>query len=104
MYRFAQSLRAAAAIAAVLGMTAGCASSTQSASLDHAGPVPAASAPEQDREAILAMAGGYTVNFNFEETLQLDPNATPSEEHHSDGHELVLVLADEPGFISLQHL
>jgi hypothetical protein len=82
---------------------AGCAQVPKTTSLAHAEPI-AATAPQADREAILAMSGGYSVSFHFEETLQLDSAATPSETHDSEGHELVLVLKDEPNFISLQHL
>jgi hypothetical protein len=59
---------------------------------------------EQDRQAILAMAGEYQVSFQFDETLVLDPEAGTSEPHRSGGYELVQVLEDRGEFISLQHI
>ncbi|MBX7259780.1 MAG: hypothetical protein K1Y02_25725 [Candidatus Hydrogenedentes bacterium] len=59
---------------------------------------------EQDRKAILAMAGKFKVTFDFRETLTLDPSTTPSKHDETEGMELVLVLEDRGGFISLQHL
>lgn len=91
----------------VLGAAAGatgCARTSGMAAREEGAPVHESSAPARDRAAILAMAGGYEVTFNFEETLQLDPEAAASKPHHSGGHELVIVIANEPGFISLQHL
>ncbi|MBI1320457.1 MAG: hypothetical protein GC168_16150 [Candidatus Hydrogenedens sp.] len=59
---------------------------------------------EQDHAAILGMSGGYAVDFNFEEIITLPRAEEASEPHHSQAHELVLVLEDRPGFISMQHL
>ncbi|MFA6239541.1 MAG: DUF6607 family protein [Candidatus Hydrogenedentales bacterium] len=59
---------------------------------------------EQDRKAILAMAGKYKVTFDFRETVTLDPSATPSKPTETEGMELVLLLEDRGDFISLQHL
>lgn len=78
---------------------AGAASMAQSQARVEAG-VPA----EADRQAILAMQGEYTVTFAFNEYLPIaeDYELRPSTE--TPARELVIVIADEPGFISLQHL
>lgn len=61
--------------------------------------------PARDREAILAMAGTYTVDFNFRETVPLEPGYVLKEPYHASAAvELVEVLADEPGRIVLQHV
>src|SRR5690606_20685729 len=59
---------------------------------------------ERDRQAILAMAGHYAVNFDFVENLALAPDYALHESHTSDAHELVLVLEDSPERIVLQHI
>jgi hypothetical protein len=59
---------------------------------------------EEDRAAILSMAGDFKVDFSFEETLVLQPERGESEPHHSVAHETVQVLEDRGDFISLQHL
>lgn len=58
----------------------------------------------RDRAAIRAMAGGYRVRFRFRETVVLAPAYERAEPKQSGGHELVLVIADEPRHIELQHL
>ncbi len=63
-----------------------------------------AHALEKDRRAILAMAGRYKVTFQFEETLGIAADYELHEPHHSEVEELIEVIADEPGFISLQHI
>jgi hypothetical protein len=72
-------------------------------------PVAAASAREgarqaRDRQAILAMAGDFRVRFDFRETVSFLPDYQPLEPKLSGGHESVRVIADEPNFVSLQHL
>jgi len=64
----------------------------------------AAADVERDRAAILGMAGGFAVSFNFEEIITLDRAEKASEPHNSNAHELVVVVEDRPEFISLQHL
>lgn len=59
---------------------------------------------EKDRLAILAMAGDYRVTFTFTETIALSAGYEPQPQAVSHGNEIVLVIADRPGFISLQHL
>ena len=62
-------------------------------------PVPAA-----DREAILAMAGAFRVQFTFRETVPLSPDYEPREAYETDAVELVTVVEDRGDFISLQHV
>lgn len=59
---------------------------------------------ERDRLAILAMAGGYRTSFDFIETVGFTPGYQPSRPYQSWGTEYVYVVADEPRFISLQHI
>lgn len=60
--------------------------------------------PEQDRQAILAMAGEYRVHFDFAENLALAPDYELHKPHRTGGNELVIVLEDSPTRIVLQHL
>lgn len=59
---------------------------------------------DQDRRAILAMAGDYKVRFDFREVLPMQADYTPLPQKLSGGHEVVRVIADTGRFISLQHL
>ncbi|WP_376693177.1 DUF6607 family protein [Wenzhouxiangella sp. EGI_FJ10409] len=59
---------------------------------------------ERDRRAILAMAGAYRVSFDFLETVGFAPGFEPAKPYRSWATEYVYVLADEPEFISLQHI
>lgn len=60
--------------------------------------------PAADRAAILAMAGGYQVSFQFQQDMVFVPGSMASDDYHSGGQELVLVLHDQPDHIVLQHL
>ena len=60
--------------------------------------------PERDRRAILAMAGAYRASFDFLETVGFAPEFEPAKPYRSWGTEYVYVVADEPGFVSLQHI
>lgn len=64
------------------------------------------SAPsEQDRNAILAMAGNYDVSFEFEEIVPIAPDYKPlSVPYHEDAFETVVIAEDTPERIVLQHL
>lgn len=62
------------------------------------------SAFERDRRAILAMAGAYRTSFDFIETVGFVAGYTPEPPYQSWGTEYVYVVADEPEFISLQHI
>lgn len=59
---------------------------------------------EQDRRAILAMQGGYKVNFDFLETVGFSDDFARDRPYQSWGTEYVYVIEDKPKFISLQHL
>ncbi|WP_147307606.1 DUF6607 family protein [Wenzhouxiangella sediminis] len=59
---------------------------------------------ERDRRAILAMAGAYRVSFDFLETVGFEAGFEPAKPYRSWGTEYVYVVADEPGFVSLQHV
>ncbi|MGH8514479.1 MAG: DUF6607 family protein, partial [Gammaproteobacteria bacterium] len=59
---------------------------------------------ERDRRAILAMAGGYRVTFDFLETVDFRPTLTRERPYQSWGTEYVYVREDRGNFISLQHV
>src|SRR5690606_37215540 len=62
------------------------------------------SAKERDRRAILAMTGPYRTSFDFIETIGFTPSYEPPPPYQSWATEYVYVIADEPEFISLQHI
>ncbi|MEO1080706.1 MAG: DUF6607 family protein [Pseudomonadota bacterium] len=59
---------------------------------------------ERDRRAILAMVGDYRTSFDFIETIGMTPGYEPRAPYQSWGTERVYLVADEPGYISLQHI
>ncbi len=59
---------------------------------------------ELDRQAILAMAGNFEVDFNFRETIAVRPGYELSEAYQSGGVEWVTVLEDAGERIVLQHV
>lgn len=59
---------------------------------------------ERDRRAIRALAGAYRTSFDFIETIGFTPGYEPSRPYQSWGTEYVYIVADEPEFISLQHI
>ena len=59
---------------------------------------------EQDRKAILAMAGDYKVTFQFQETVGIKPGYELKEPYHSEATEFIEVIEDRGDFISLQHV
>lgn len=65
---------------------------------------PGISTFERDRRAILAMAGGYRVSFDFLETVGYTPGFEPDPPYRSWGTEYVYVVEDRGDFISLQHI
>ncbi len=65
---------------------------------------PGISALERDRRAIVAMAGAYRTSFDFIETVGFTEGYTPGAPYQSWGTEYVYVVADEPRYISLQHI
>jgi hypothetical protein len=64
----------------------------------------AAAPGDADRQAILAMQGEYRVTFDFRETVILAEGYERAKAKESGAYETVLVVADEPGRIVLQHL
>ncbi len=65
---------------------------------------PGLTALERDRRAILAMAGEYRTSFDFLEIAGFTADYSPPRPYRSWGTEKVYVIADNPGFISLQHV
>lgn len=65
---------------------------------------PGLSKQEKDRRAILAMAGPYRASFDFIETMGFNADYQPPAPYRSWGTEYVYVVADEPEFVSLQHI
>lgn len=65
---------------------------------------PGLTAKERDRRAILAMAGGYRVTFDFLEVVDFRTEPKRERPYQSWGTEYVYVAEDRPDFISLQHL
>lgn len=59
---------------------------------------------EQDRKAILAMAGDFEVTFDFRETVALAPGYELKKPKRSGAHEIIRIVEDRGAFISLQHL
>ncbi|MAY55932.1 MAG: hypothetical protein CMQ37_08705 [Gammaproteobacteria bacterium] len=59
---------------------------------------------ERDRMAILSMAGGYRVSFDFLETVGYTPGFEPDRPYQSWATEYVYVIEDRDDFISLQHI
>lgn len=59
---------------------------------------------EQDRAAILSMAGIYKVSFNFVETFSPDTGYKYHSRYREWGIEYVIVEEDSPNKIVLQHL
>jgi hypothetical protein len=62
------------------------------------------SAQERDRRAILAMAGGYRVNFDFLEIASFTGVGDRPRPYQSWGTEKVYIDVDEPRHISLVHI
>jgi hypothetical protein len=64
----------------------------------------ASSAPTADRQAVLAMAGEFEVDFAFDETVALVPGYERKEPKRSGADEVVLVVEDDGDRIVLQHI
>ena len=58
----------------------------------------------KDRLAILSMVGEYRVSFEFIETFGSTNNYKLDNPYQSWGTEMVIVVTDEPNYISLQHI
>ena len=59
---------------------------------------------ERDRRAILALAGDHRVSFDFIEVASTAQTYQPPRPYFSWATERIMVLADEPEFVSLQHV
>jgi len=59
---------------------------------------------EKDRQAILAMAGDFYVDFQFFETVAIDPEYKLRKPYKSDATETVFVIRDTGKNIVLQHI
>lgn len=59
---------------------------------------------EEQRQAILSMAGSFDVTFQFEETVPMEPGYALQPPYTAQATEKVLVLENSPERISLQHL
>ncbi len=82
-----------------------CATATQETTSARAATAQAADTRfQQDRNAILAMAGDYRVSFDFIETVAFDKNYALKDRKLSGGDEIVRVIEDTGDFISLQHI
>lgn len=99
MNRQAISWVCVALLAAVLG---GCSADGRSQAM-MCGPT-RLSKPDLDRKAIRGMTGTYKVDFNFEETLAVQKGYALHEPYSTAAEELVVLIEDRPGFVSLQHL
>ncbi len=59
---------------------------------------------EADRTAILAMAGEYTVTFDFSEFMPVEAGYELAEDKTTPAREVVYVIEDTGDYIALQHL
>lgn len=59
---------------------------------------------EEDRQAILAMAGNFNVTFDFIETVSFVDDYELKDRKISGGNEIVRVIEDTGNYISLQHI
>ena len=91
-----------ALLAAALALAA--CGSGQSAAVQTEAPAARGDSFQQDREAILAMAGSFHVRFHFIETVAYTQGYEPKPVSETGGNEVVRVIEDRGDFISLQHL
>lgn len=59
---------------------------------------------DKDRAAILSMAGDYEVTFDFTESVSFQTGYVLKKPYVTGATEIVRVIKNEPGFISLQHI
>ena len=81
-----------------------CAAATLLLANSFSVPARAAADPIRDRQSILSMQGEYIVDFAFDETVLLQPGYERAPAMRSGGNEVVIVVEDTPGKISLQHI
>lgn len=93
-------------VAALLGLSfCACASTAAHVPQQVSKPAPAASKTfEQDRKAILAMAGEFVVRFQFLETAALRDGYELTKPYLADATEIVEIVEDSGSRIDLQHL
>ena len=65
---------------------------------------PGLSKHEQDRRAILAMAGPFRTSFEFLETVGYTPDFARARPYQSWGTEYIYVVEESANFIRLQHI
>ncbi len=97
-------LRALGVVLSVGVSGVGCAAHEPSNKPARAANSPAPCHRDQDQRAILAMAGSYDVEFDFAETDVLTAGYQKRPPHKSFATELVIVVDDAPGRVSLQHI
>ncbi len=90
-------------VCAVLAL-AGCVTPAEVASAPPAAMEAKSDHYEQDRQAILAMAGNFKVTFDFIETVSFVEGYDLKDRKLSGGNEIVRVIEDSGDFISLQHI
>jgi len=59
---------------------------------------------EQDREAILSLAGNFKVDFHFQESLAIREGYELKKPYKASAHEMVKVVENTDNQITLQHL
>lgn len=101
---FRPILTLAGALAVLLAALGATAQSVGTCSTSATCESPALSKFEQDRRAILGMAGEYEVSFDFKETVAVRQGYELKKPYHSEASELIVVIEDAGDFISLQHL
>lgn len=91
-------------VAAAALLLAACASATHSPNSALARADAVSADFERDRQSILAMAGDYSVTFDFRETVPLKAGYKPKDAYITHAQEIVRVIEDRGDFISLQHI
>jgi hypothetical protein len=101
-----RSLHAATLVAGAL-LFAACTTTPATGALASTAPAQASVEQakfEQDRQAILAMAGNFDVDFDFRETVPLAAGYQLKKPKRTGGSEIIRVVEDRGTFISLQQL
>lgn len=106
-FDFARRYQLAVVLSCMM-LAAGCVSVTITESEPQPVPALALTAEtqrfEQDRQAILAMAGDFDVTFDFRETVSLTPGYELKKPKLSGADEIIRIIEDSGDFISLQHI
>jgi hypothetical protein len=106
MYQYSKARSARSLATLALGAACAACAATHERRAEPVTPVSAPSScePERDAAAIRAMAGSYSVDFDFTETEALSPGYQLHGRHRSAATELIVVIEDTPGRLSLQHV